>query len=229
MAKVDLYAIEQVNHFESDDKEYVLQPEFGRWMVESKGDNFTHLVIPKRPFSCTEMPDVEKNIEKLYKFLSNEIGTDNILSISAYPMLGVGDYYTFSSEPEDESTVKTLEMNPYSESIIAKDVLINPHPRFGTLTCNIRKRRGSKVCIKIPIYKDEKTDMTSSSDKEPFPGYIYMDCMAFGMGSCCFQMTMGCCTLENTTYMYDQYIPFTPLLVSVYNNLDCPYRFCSYI
>jgi hypothetical protein len=33
-AKVDLYAIEQINKFVSDEKEYVLQPEFGRWMVE---------------------------------------------------------------------------------------------------------------------------------------------------------------------------------------------------
>jgi glutamate--cysteine ligase catalytic subunit len=179
---------------------------------------FFNLVIPKKPFSCTEMPSVEKNIEKLYKFLSNEIGDRTILSVSTYPMLGVGDYYMFSShlDQDDEALVKSLENNPYSESIIGKDVLINPHPRFGTLAGNIRKRRGSKVCIKVPIYKDEKTDLTSSSEKEPFPGYIYMDCMAFGMGNCCFQMTMGCCTLENTCYMYDQYIPFTPLLVELF-------------
>jgi hypothetical protein len=165
------------------------------------------------------MPSIENNIDKLYKFLDEEFGQNTILKISTYPMLGVGDYYLFSNTIEhDEDSLKILkesEINAYSQSILASDILINPHPRFGTLTRNIRKRRGSKVCIKVPIYKDEKTDLESKSDVEPFPGYIYMDCMAFGMGNSCFQMTMGCCTLENTCYMYDQYIPFTPLLVLI--------------
>jgi glutamate--cysteine ligase catalytic subunit len=214
-AKIDLYAIEQVNNFENDEsKEFVLQPEFGRWMVESKYLS-NSLVIPKKPFECDEMPFVEENISKLFKFLDKEIGNNSILSVSVYPMLGVGDYYKFSQRLDDEEEAynKTLQGNPFSKSILADDVIINHHPRFGTLTKNIRKRRGSKVCIKVPIYKDEKTDLVNSDEKEPFPGYIYMDCMAFGMGNCCFQITMGCCTLENTCYMYDQFIPATPLLV----------------
>ncbi len=68
------------------------------------------------------------------------------------------------------------------------------------------------VCIKMPIYLDEKTDITERED-EPFPGYIYMDSMAFGMGECCFQMTLGSCSLKNATYMYDQLIPFASILI----------------
>ena len=30
-------------------------------------------------------------------------------------------------------------------------------PRFRTLTRNIRMRRGEKVCINVPVYKDKNT------------------------------------------------------------------------
>ena len=37
-----------------------------------------------------------------------------------------------------------------SKSIFFPDEAINKHPRFSTLTANIRRRRGRKVCINIP-------------------------------------------------------------------------------
>ena len=35
--------------------------------------------------------------------------------------------------------------------------IINPHPRFATLTRNIRLRRGSKVNIRVPLFRDVST------------------------------------------------------------------------
>lgn len=49
-----------------------------------------------------------------------------------------------------------------------------------TLTQNIRERRGEKVDIRMPIYKDINTPNGME--------YIDMDCMAFGMGSSCLQV-----------------------------------------
>jgi len=42
------------------------------------------------------------------------------------------------------------------------------------------------VSIKVPLFidKNTKTDVT---EFDPFPGFIYMDAMAFGMGSSCVQ------------------------------------------
>ena len=84
---------------------------------------------------------------------------------------------------------------PYSQSEYVPDYVINPHPRFAALTRNIRARRGEKVNIKIPLYKDENTPEFSQDPSAPSflpPGYkfeedkqIHMDCMAFGMGMCC--------------------------------------------
>ena len=98
-------------------------------------------------------------------------------------------------------------------------MIINRHPRFGNLTRNIRLRRGKKVEIKIPIYKDINTNL-SPTPEEPFPGYVYMDAMAFGMGNCCLQVTLGACCVNSATYLYDQYLPFTPILLAL--SSSCP-------
>lgn len=83
------------------------------------------------------------------------------------------------------------------------------------LTRNIRQRRGDKVCILIPIFNDEKTNMTVKTKDEPFPGHIYMDAMGFGMGSSSFQITVGAFSLEQTCYIYDQFIPLSPILIAL--------------
>jgi len=84
---------------------------------------------------------------------------------------------------------------PYSLSIFIPDSIINPHPRFAALTANIRSRRGGKVDIQVPLYRDINTpefmretinDASTESfiDVEPDTN-IHMDAMGFGMGMCC--------------------------------------------
>lgn len=110
-----------------------------------------------------------------------------------------------------------LNSNPYTKSIFLNDNIINKHPRFGTLAKNIRERRGKKVEIKIPIYKDINTNLDSSPE-EPYPNYVYMDAMGFGMGNCCVQVTLGTCCLDSALYLYDELIPFTPILLALSSN-----------
>lgn len=87
---------------------------------------------------------------------------------------------------------------PHSQSVYVPDYIINPHPRFAALTRNIRNRRGKKVDIRVPLFKDTHTPEFQVSDRvapnttiSPF-GHkaeegqeIHMDAMAFGMGMCC--------------------------------------------
>jgi glutamate--cysteine ligase catalytic subunit len=61
------------------------------------------------------------------KLLPNEIAP----SMSNFPMLGVEGY---------DHSKETL--GPVAASKYTQDNIINPHPRFGTLTRNIRMRRG---------------------------------------------------------------------------------------
>jgi glutamate--cysteine ligase catalytic subunit len=61
-------------------------------------------------------------------------------SVTAFPLMGVAD-----------TTVPATDANgPVAASSYCSDALINPHPRFATLTSNIRKRRGSKVLSSPP-------------------------------------------------------------------------------
>ena len=76
-------------------------------------------------------------------------------------------------------------VNDFSKSKFVVDKTINDHPRFSGLVKSIREHRGEKVNIQIPLYKDEKTNMTEATEDEPYPGMIYMDAMHFGMGQCC--------------------------------------------
>ena len=77
---------------------------------------------------------------------------------------------------------------------------------------SIRERRGEKVNIQVPLFKDVHTNMTDATPDEPYPGMIYMDSMAFGMGQCCLQITYECSTLNHARYLHDMLLPFTGIM-----------------
>ena len=112
------------------------------------------------------------------------------------------------------------------------DEIANPHIRFPTLAANIRARRGRKVELNVPVFHDEKTpwpfkDPTVDYDLHTWPedddvrngaakdNCIYMDAMAFGMGSCCLQMTFQAKNIEEGRKMYDQLSPLGPILLAL--------------
>ncbi|KOC65500.1 Glutamate--cysteine ligase catalytic subunit [Habropoda laboriosa] len=99
------------------------------------------------------------------------------------------------------------------------------HPRFKTLTRNIRQRRGEKVVINIPIYKDKnvpspfKEDFGTLANEESScaakEDHIYMDAMGFGMGCCCLQLTFQACNIEEARTLYDQLTPLCPIMLAL--------------
>ena len=111
-------------------------------------------------------------------------------SVSTYPLLGVDVSSSRSSPP-------SALRGDIANSEYISDNLINPHPRFGALTRNIRARRGSNVNITV-------TGVDGSS--------VHMDAMAFGMGCCCLQVTMQCRSDEESRYLHDQLAILSPLL-----------------
>uniref|UniRef100_A0A2I2ZHC7 Glutamate--cysteine ligase n=1 Tax=Gorilla gorilla gorilla TaxID=9595 RepID=A0A2I2ZHC7_GORGO len=92
-----------------------------------------------------------------------------------------------------------------------------------TLTRNIRHRRGEKVVINVPIFKDKNTpspfieifpedDEASRASK---PDHIYMDAMGFGMGNCCLQVTFQACSISEARYLYDQLATICPIVMAL--------------
>jgi glutamate--cysteine ligase catalytic subunit len=144
------------------------------------------------------------------------------ITLTTFPRLGTPDC-TVPSYPVSGSKLR---------SQFVPDEIANPHIRFPTLAANIRSRRGRKVEINVPVFKDENTpwpfkDPSVNYDLHQWPedddvrngaakeNHIYMDAMAFGMGSCCLQITFQAKNIEEGRKMYDQLSPLGPILLAL--------------
>ncbi|PVG00389.1 putative gamma-glutamylcysteine synthetase [Serendipita vermifera] len=196
----------------------VFHPEYGRYMLES---------TPGEPYngSVDDLLSVECNM-RFRRALAKKHLKDNELpvTVTSFPRLGVPGVFT---DPYYDPA-KALA----SHSLFLPDEIINPHARFPTLTANIRKRRGSKVAINLPIYFDTNTprpfiDPTIPWDRDVYPedkeasngaalqDHIYMDAMGFGMGCCCLQMTFQACSVSEARRVYDALIPVSSVMLAL--------------
>ncbi|CAI5756532.1 unnamed protein product [Candida verbasci] len=193
----------------------LFHPEYGRYMLEG---------TPLKPYNgncIDEYVYVEKNM-KLRRLISTQELPKHIkpLTITTFPRMGCEFFTSPPAKP----------IGPASQSLFLPDEIINRHARFPTLTANIRKRKGHKVGINLPLYPDKFTKLLDDSipkdrqlfksDKEPWlgaskPGHIYMDSMGFGMGSSCLQITMQCSDINEARYLYDSLAPITPIMLSL--------------
>uniref|UniRef100_A0A3Q1LU91 Glutamate--cysteine ligase n=1 Tax=Bos taurus TaxID=9913 RepID=A0A3Q1LU91_BOVIN len=112
------------------------RPEYGSYMIEG---------TPGQPYGGTmsEFNTVEDNMRKRRKEATSLLGENQALcTITSFPRLGCPGF-----------TLPEFKPNPVeggaSKSLFFPDEAINKHPRFSTLTRNIRHRRGEKVVINV--------------------------------------------------------------------------------
>ncbi|KAI9337653.1 glutamate-cysteine ligase-domain-containing protein [Pilaira anomala] len=195
------------------------RPEYGRYMIEG---------TPGEPYGATfrDLVGVEPNMKLRRKMAHAAMNPDEYpVTLVNYPRLGCPNELYPDHEPNGKAC----------QSMFVPDEIINPHARFPTLTANIRRRRGSKVQINMPIYHDINTpkpfiDPTIPWDRELFdhdkeakngaalPDHIYMDAMAFGMGCCCLQITFQACNIDEGRRLYDQLAPVAPIMMALSAN-----------
>jgi Glutamate-cysteine ligase len=135
-------------------------PEYGAWMVEA---------TPRRPYTgyTSDLLRVERSMRLRRMRLLSALKEDEAApTVSAYFMLG--------AQGDDGSFPPTKVGGAITESDYIGDGIINPHPRFGTLTANIRHRRGAKVNIRVPLFRDINT-----------PEYKGFDPPTGGSEGCC--------------------------------------------
>jgi glutamate--cysteine ligase catalytic subunit len=124
------------------------RPEYARYMLEG---------TPGSPYGlkAEELLQVENNMKLRRQVASQHLGENEFLaSITCFPRLGCQDRpFLYPCDNMSEE----LKKSTASCSLFVPDTAINPHPRFKTLTANIRERRGQKVSINLPIFKDTKT------------------------------------------------------------------------
>jgi glutamate--cysteine ligase catalytic subunit len=153
------------------------------------------------------------------------------LCLTNFPRLGSPHCFT----PDYPATPNSGS----SRSLFIPHEAITKHARFPTLTSNIRERRGEKVAINLPIFKDTHTP---SPFREPLPesvvkmlqsegknipadlpsyepaalqDHVYMDAMCFGMGCSCLQVTIQACSIEQGRRLYDHLTVMTPIMLAI--------------
>uniref|UniRef100_A0A8C5BJX9 Glutamate--cysteine ligase n=1 Tax=Gadus morhua TaxID=8049 RepID=A0A8C5BJX9_GADMO len=184
------------------------RPEYGSYMIEG---------TPGQPYGGTmsEFNTVEDNMDKRRREASAALKPNETLcTVTAFPRLGCPGF----TKPEYRPTPVEAGV---SRSLFFPDEAINTHPRFSTLTRNIRHRRGEKVVINVPIFRDQKTptpfvenfpEDDGEGARAALPDHIYMDAMGFGMGNCCLQVTFQACSIAEARYLYDQLATFCPIV-----------------
>mmetsp|Transcript_10580 Transcript_10580/g.21297 ORF Transcript_10580/g.21297 Transcript_10580/m.21297 type:complete len:443 (-) Transcript_10580:5-1333(-) len=208
--------------------ETLWRPECANWMVEG---------TPGLPYRCYagDLDLVERNMSLRRKQIAKLLRDDEfVLTIPAFPRLGCVGFLGPNID---------LVIGKYSRSLYIPDNVINPHPRFQTITRNIRLRRGSKVNIKVPVFVDSATadtfpvwpeericsnslcDPDDVDDDHAFDkpsdvarsstSQIYMDCTAFGMGLSCLQVTLQAKNVAEARYLYDQLAVLAPIFLAL--------------
>ncbi|XP_051945648.1 glutamate--cysteine ligase catalytic subunit isoform X2 [Xyrauchen texanus] len=187
------------------------RPEYGSYMIEG---------TPGQPYGGTmsEFNTVQDNMDKRRREASSVLHQNQtLLTVTAFPRLGCPGFTQPVYKP-------TPVERGVSKSLFFPDAAINSHPRFSTLTRNIRHRRGEKVVINVPIYKDSKTpspfvetfpEDDGEAARAALPDHIYMDAMGFGMGNCCLQVTFQACSIIEARYLYDQLATFCPIVMAL--------------
>ena len=198
------------------------KPEFAQFQLEG---------TPGQPYGATtnELLKIEHNM-RLCRAIANYFLGEGafVVTIPTFPLLGQPQCFF------PDCTV-TKETTPFSGSLFVPDCVINPHPRFPTLVNNIRTRRGEKVCMHLPVFRDARTgdakltkDVTDAQrevggkviDLLDLNGTkveeeVYMDSMAFGMGMCCLQITFQALDINEARDLYDQLAVVAPLFMAI--------------
>ncbi|NWR19410.1 GSH1 ligase, partial [Emberiza fucata] len=187
------------------------RPEYGSYMIEG---------TPGQPYGGTmsEFNTVQDNMRKRRQEAASVLKENEaVCTVTSFPRLGCPGFTLPDCMP-------TPVEGGASKSLFFPDEAINKHPRFSTLTRNIRHRRGEKVVINVPIFKDKNTPSpfieTFPNDdgeaaKAAKPDYIYMDAMGFGMGNCCLQVTFQACSISEARYLYDQLAAICPIVMAL--------------
>ncbi|TVY59188.1 Glutamate--cysteine ligase [Lachnellula suecica] len=195
----------------------IFHPEFGRFMLEA---------TPGKPWGIgfKDLLDVEPNMKLRRKIAKDHMNPEEYpITLTTYPRLGSPGTFTTPCFPPSGDKLR---------SQFVPDEIANPHIRFPTLAANIRSRRGRKVQVNVPVFKDKNTpwpwkDPTVNYDLHKWKedddvrngaspdNFIHMDAMAFGMGSCCLQITFQAKNITEGRKMYDQLSPLGPIMLAL--------------
>lgn len=208
-----LLKLQEKEHNNPSGVKSLWRPEYASYMIEgTPGKPYGGLMAH---FNIVEANMRARRLEVLDMLAEDE----SVLTLTSFPRLGAGMF----THPESFPTPR----DGASCSLFFPDEAIYlGHPRFKTLTRNIRQRKKEKVAINIPIYKDMYTPTPFVEDFQRMgddgealraskPDHVYMDAMGFGMGCCCLQVTFQACNIDEARLLYDQLATLCPIVVAL--------------
>jgi len=143
---------ELINEFNasaaSQEKEIILMPEFGSWMVEAVPSKpYNSIIDAAELLSCEEkLHDRRETLDKFFQYHDLQIA-----SLPNVATLGTPNHIDMEDDElqqQIDTNINDLEpLNEFSKSKYVIDKSINPHPRFSGLVKSIREHRGEKVNI----------------------------------------------------------------------------------
>lgn len=209
-ARVALRAQDLLTHLnekeaaDPDGVKSLWRPEYGAYMIEG---------TPGKPYGglLAHFNLVEANMryrrEEVTALLKPN---ERVMSITNFPRLGSPLFTAPEYLPTPENELSA------ARSLYFPDEGIYPgHPRFKTLTRNIRMRRGEKVQIKLKVFRDKNTVLPVEGAPEGEPDVVHLDAMGFGMGCCCLQLTFQACNIVEARTLYDQLTPLCPIMLAL--------------
>mmetsp|Transcript_9837 Transcript_9837/g.32906 ORF Transcript_9837/g.32906 Transcript_9837/m.32906 type:complete len:705 (-) Transcript_9837:68-2182(-) len=219
IAKLESISEEALDDSEGEvmakEKLAIWHPEYANWMIEA---------TPAAPYDGTldGIVRVQDNMANRRKLLLSVL-TDGqeVFTLPVFPRLGCESFTVEDVKPDPNGEV--------SKSMYIPDASIQPHPRFPTLTRNIRERRGEKVLISVPAFQDKNTASTMETQAKKIldneggneilaqlgDNSIYMDAMAFGMGAGCLQVTFQSADVSQARLLYDQLAVLGPIMLAM--------------
>ena len=149
-------------------------PEFGRFMLEA---------TPGKPWGIgfKDLLSVEADM-KLRRTIAKEHMDSDLypITLTTFPRLGTRDDFITPYYPPS---------GPALRSQFVPDEIANPHIRFPTLAANIRWRRGRKVELNVPVFKDTNTP---SPSKTPPSTMVFTDGPRMMMFATVLSKTTAC-------------------------------------
>ena len=153
----------------NSEKNVSFHPEYASYMVEA---------TPARPFdydlNC--FTKLQENMKLRRKMVEDLLDKDeHIICLTSFPLIGCPCFTWPSYKPTPNEGITRSLFYP-------DQAIFSGHPRFSTLSNNIRERRhDNKVAIHLPIYHDSRTQtpfreqLDSSHAKLAKDDHVYMD------------------------------------------------------
>ncbi|XP_032830098.1 glutamate--cysteine ligase catalytic subunit-like isoform X2 [Petromyzon marinus] len=184
--------------------------EFSSYMLEG---------IPAQPYgsSIAELTSVETSMRlRRRDVLARLRANETICSLTTFPRLGCPGFTQPEYVPQHRDGI--------TASLFLPDEVITSHSRFSAIARNIHDRRGEKIVVNVPIFRDRNTpspfiDQIPPGDEEAAiavkADHIYMDAVGFGSGNCCLQVTLQARNMEEARHIYDQLAVMCPIMMAL--------------